>query len=66
MPPHVYITVWEDLQNIAQMYMQRKKAELLFSLQYCCCRRRHVLEMLCFEGKVLFLGFQKTQLEISG
>ncbi len=32
MPPHVYITVWEDLQNTAQMYMQRKKAELLFSL----------------------------------
>ncbi len=31
-PPHVYVTVWEDLQNTAQMYTQRKKAELLFSL----------------------------------
>ncbi len=31
MPPHVYVTVWEDLQNTAQMFMQRKKAEL-FSL----------------------------------
>ncbi len=31
-PPHVFVTVWEDLQNTAQMYTQRKKAELLFSL----------------------------------
>ncbi len=42
-PPHVYVTVWEDLHNTAQMYTQdlhntaqmytqRKKAELLFSL----------------------------------
>ncbi len=31
-PPHVYVTVWEDLQNTAQMYMQRKRAELLFSM----------------------------------
>ncbi len=29
-PPHVYVTVWEDLHNTTQMYMQRKKAELLF------------------------------------
>ncbi len=26
------VAVWEDLHNIAQMYMQRKKAYLLFSL----------------------------------
>ncbi len=32
MTPHVYVTVWEDLKNTAQMYTQRKKAELLFSL----------------------------------
>uniref|UniRef100_A0A8C1ALB2 Mesoderm induction early response 1, family member 2 n=1 Tax=Cyprinus carpio carpio TaxID=630221 RepID=A0A8C1ALB2_CYPCA len=25
-PPHVYITVWEDLHNAAQMFMQKKKA----------------------------------------
>ncbi len=30
--PHVYVTVWEDLQNTAQMFTQRKKVELLFSL----------------------------------
>ncbi len=32
MPPHVYVMMWEDLHNTAQMYMQRKKVELLFSL----------------------------------
>ncbi len=32
MPPHVYVTMWGDLQNTAQMYTQKKKAELLFSL----------------------------------
>ncbi len=30
--PHVYVTVWEDLHNTGQTYMQWKKAELLFSL----------------------------------
>ncbi len=30
-PPHVYVTMWEDLQNTAQMYTQIKKVELLFS-----------------------------------
>ncbi len=30
--PHVYVMVWEDLHNTAQMYTQRKKVELLFSL----------------------------------
>ncbi len=29
---NVYFTVWEDLQNTAQTYTQRKRAELLFSL----------------------------------
>ncbi len=32
MPQKIYVAVWEDLHNIAQMYMQRKKAYLLFSL----------------------------------
>ncbi len=31
-PPHVYVTVWEILHNTVQMYMQWKKAELLFFL----------------------------------
>ncbi len=26
MPPHVYVTVWVDLPNTSQVYMQRKKA----------------------------------------
>ncbi len=30
--PLVYVTVWEDLHNTAQMFTQRKKAELFFSL----------------------------------
>ncbi len=29
---HVYITVWEDVHKTVQMFTQRKKAELLFSL----------------------------------
>ncbi len=32
MHPHVYVTVWEDLHNTAQTFMQRKKALFLFSL----------------------------------
>ncbi len=30
--PRMSVTVWEDLPNTAQMYTQRKKAELLLSL----------------------------------
>ncbi len=30
-PPHVYITVWEDLHNTAQTYTQTKGARFLFS-----------------------------------
>ncbi len=26
MPPCVYVTVWDDLHNTAQMYRQRKRA----------------------------------------
>uniref|UniRef100_A0A9J8AME6 Chromodomain helicase DNA binding protein 3 n=1 Tax=Cyprinus carpio carpio TaxID=630221 RepID=A0A9J8AME6_CYPCA len=26
MPPHVYVTMWEDLHNAAQMFTQRKRA----------------------------------------
>ncbi len=61
MPPHVYVTVWEDLHNSAQKYMQRKKAGLLFWLYCCCSRRRRVLETLCVivKEKLLCLGSKR-------
>ncbi len=31
-PPHIYVTVLEDLHKTAQMFTQRKKALLLFLL----------------------------------
>ncbi len=46
-PPQIYVTVWEDLHNTAQMFTQRKKALLLFSLLFCChCHQ--VVETLCY------------------
>ncbi len=35
MPPHIYITVLEDLYNTAQMFVQRKKAVVLLPLPSC-------------------------------
>ncbi len=37
-PPHVYITVWEDLHNTAQMYCIRKERGRDFIL---ASKRRH-------------------------
>ncbi len=40
----MYSTVLDDLQNTVQMFMQRKKAYILFSLQYCCRHCHHVVD----------------------
>ncbi len=50
MPPHIYVTVLDDLQNTAQMFkelLKRKSFTFLFSLYYCY--RHHVVETLHFQ-----------------
>ncbi len=66
-PPHVYDTVWEDLQNTAQMYMQEGITIILavvLLLPPAPCRGDAVFHC---ESKTTLFGIQKrTQLEISG
>ncbi len=52
-PPHVYITMWEDLHNSAQAYTQRRRS------YYSGCSV--VLETLCVvvKDKLLCLGSKR-------
>jgi len=65
MPPHVYVTVWEDLHNTIQMFTQKKKKEgitlilaVVLLLPLLSCRG----DTVCFgvKAKLLCLAFQKT------
>ncbi len=70
MPPHVYITVWEDLQNTAQTYTQKKEGgAIIFAVVLLLPPAPRPGDAVCFavKAKLLCLDFQKrTQLEISG
>ncbi len=66
MLPNVYVTVWEDFHNTAQMYSMKEGGTFIVAAAGAMSWR---VETPCFivKAKVLCLGFQKrTQLEISG